>query len=370
MADTDFVQRLRMNNIFPSGSSNPFSAPTIGGGGGGGGIDHIMNSVINFRNQQRQMDADAEENRYYRAKGDRLAEVARNAALNKQMMQSNTGPSGPNGMPLNVVLAQDPDKITAYQKAQLALSREKNELGENKLNQAGQLGERKLDISQQRANTYGSMHNLSDREKLDIVNRARAGDIQARGQLQQMIQEEQDDAAMDRTNVQQSGATQRNRETIKGAGERNDATIAGGIERDKSKAVGDYIFKNPADKPGTTTSTERSVTQGDADPIITKTTTSKGNSPLYTNKPQEPKFPGITVNPGGSATPPAKPAASSGGKVQVMVNGKPMSIDDYNADPDMQGGSSDAKKNAAIQVLQQAGKPVTPANIDHIMKQM
>jgi len=82
MPANDFVQRLRMNNIFPSGGDNPFGAPEIGGGGVD--INNILNSVMSFRNNQRQQDQQREDSLYYRQKNDRLAEIARQSALSNQ----------------------------------------------------------------------------------------------------------------------------------------------------------------------------------------------------------------------------------------------------------------------------------------------
>jgi len=78
----DFVQRLRMNNIYPTGGNNPFGAPDIPQGGFD--INHIINAISAMRSNQAQQEAIQEDSMHRRAMGEHLSEIARRNAMQYQ----------------------------------------------------------------------------------------------------------------------------------------------------------------------------------------------------------------------------------------------------------------------------------------------
>ncbi len=144
MADpTDFVQRLRMNNIFPTAGFNPLGPPQRQSLDVNGILRQIGAMQANARNDA----ANEEENRYYRAKGDRLAEIARQNAIATQQRESS--PLKAQGG-MNVVLGNAP--MSDYQKGSLALGKERlaqtGNLQTQKLEQAGNIAEGKQTVAE------------------------------------------------------------------------------------------------------------------------------------------------------------------------------------------------------------------------------
>ncbi len=118
---SDFVRRLRMNNIFPTGGFNPLQPPQRPGGygggyGGGGGIDvgGMLNQIQSQRDTDRLHDEQRQDSLYYRQKGDRLAELGRLAAIKKEGMPRITNEwTGTDGMPMGTVLGDQGGKSIA-----------------------------------------------------------------------------------------------------------------------------------------------------------------------------------------------------------------------------------------------------------------
>lgn len=78
----DFVQRLRMNSIYPTGGNNPFGAPDIPQGGFD--INHIINAIATMRANQRNDDMIQEDSMHRRGMTEHLSEIARRNAMQYQ----------------------------------------------------------------------------------------------------------------------------------------------------------------------------------------------------------------------------------------------------------------------------------------------
>jgi hypothetical protein len=137
MDDTSFLQKLRMQNIFPSGGGpregTPFGMPDFGS-------DRGIDPGQIFEMMQQNKDLDMQRQLNMARRSPQLQNISQSAMSSEQ--------------PKQVLFRDDPNKITPYQQAQLNISRER-------LGQQGELGQERIettkrgqDISQQRANIY------------------------------------------------------------------------------------------------------------------------------------------------------------------------------------------------------------------------
>ena len=149
----DFVSRLRMNNIFPTAGFNPLQAPTRPDLD----VNGILNAISAMQQNARQADMIQEDNIHRRGRTENLQDIGRQNAL-RQQQEMNNPLRAQGGM--NVVLGNDPNAMTGYQKGELQLGRERlaqtANLSGEKLSQTGEIAsgkqsiaEGKLDISKQ-----------------------------------------------------------------------------------------------------------------------------------------------------------------------------------------------------------------------------
>lgn len=168
------VDRLRMASLFPSAGNHPFGPPDTSDDGYGlfRALEGATLPLIQQENNRERMHESNMQTQEIQQQN-RLAQIGQ--AVKSQQP------------PMNTVLGNQ--GITAYQNAQLGMDREELGLKREALHQKEGAQERTADIAASRAQTYASMHDMSDSEKLDVVNRARRGDIEARGMIQQALQD-------------------------------------------------------------------------------------------------------------------------------------------------------------------------------------
>jgi|SRR6185295_1337792 len=151
-----FVDKLRMNNIYPSGpDSNPFGSPDLSAGGINPQlIGQLMQQAQGFQQTGQDRQWRREDNVYARNRADRLSDIG-----------SQINQSPPQQPQMNTVFRQDPTQLTAFQKG--SLEQDKNELAQKSAYQSGMLKEKtnvdtaklkNIDedqlVRQQRANAY------------------------------------------------------------------------------------------------------------------------------------------------------------------------------------------------------------------------
>lgn len=200
--DTSFIQKLRMNNIFPPGSIFP-------SGGGDIDIPSMMGNIFSLRQREKDLDlqrqlnldnemrARARQEQVYQARQPGLYGIADKIRQPEQPTQMRFQESG----------------ITPYQQAQLALSRER-------LGQTGRLGEERIettrrgqDISQRRAELAEKIASgrATDEEKHEY----RMSEIATRGDIQRELTGVRGEQAMERIGA----VTERGRELAGTRGE-------------------------------------------------------------------------------------------------------------------------------------------------------
>lgn len=234
-----FIDSLRMNGIFrpEGGGGNLLGPPDMNGGGIN--VGDVISQIMQARETGKMND----ENRQYRMLNFQNDMNKRNNAPKPpSALESIAG--GMSGKPMNTVVQYPDDdrrnsmRMTDYQRAMV-------ENDKAKLAQSAQLAGLKDQnqdadrmIRQQRADTYSNMHDLSDAEKLEIINRARRGDIEARGMIEAGLLETRGRQAMDRQNDQQmfdagmAGVNQQNalaRIAAEVAGRNNNADYKSGL---------------------------------------------------------------------------------------------------------------------------------------------
>jgi hypothetical protein len=210
-----FIDNLRMAGIF--GGSKPMGMPDLSAGGVNlDEISNIMNRMTPYIQRSKEEDRNFQEKMFNMQRQAHLQDIAHQLTQQGQQQLQ----------PMNQVVGHDPNSMNDYQKAEINLK--KQELSQ-KTGVAGSKDENAdLDraIRQQRANTYSSMHDMSDSEKLDVINRARSGDIQARGMIQRDLLDTRGTQATELQGIKQTGA-----EKIQGMqGEQGLANIAARIQ--------------------------------------------------------------------------------------------------------------------------------------------
>lgn len=163
MPDTSFIEKLRLQNIFPTDGSprmgTPYGMPDLSKG------MINVNNIQNQTNRQNQMNDAAEQERQARRMEAAAMALAQSGYRKPALPQiANSVANGPVGM--NTVYDRR-GEITPYQSGQLALQREK-------LNQTGDLGEGKLNLAERVAGLKSS-----DEEK----NQFALEQIQRRGDI-------------------------------------------------------------------------------------------------------------------------------------------------------------------------------------------
>lgn len=166
MADTSFIQKLRMNNIFPSNGGpqgTPFGMPDMNSGRGD-------NNIISQIMAARQAERDDERNYLQNQRN-----IQNGLNMNKNRLpQIGTPMAGQDSFGRNIVF-NDPNKtkstaITPYQQAQL-------ELSEKRLGQSGELGNERLDVTRRGQDI--SRDRLS--ETIDVNNERQPNAIELAG---------------------------------------------------------------------------------------------------------------------------------------------------------------------------------------------
>lgn len=192
------MDSLRANNIFrpEGGGGNLLGPPDFSGGGINAG--DIIGQIMSAREDAKRLD----ENRQYRMMQFQNDMNRRNKMIDQKeadrraMFPQNTAVRWPDE-------ERGSARMTDYQAAQVANDKAKLALQRELAGQKDQNVDADRAIRQQRADTYSTMHDLSDAEKLEIVNRARRGDIEARGMIEAGLLDKRNNAAMDRQNDQQ-----------------------------------------------------------------------------------------------------------------------------------------------------------------------
>lgn len=201
-----FMDSLRMNNIFrpEGGGGNLLGPPDFSGGQMNTG--DIIGQIMSAREDAKRLD----ENRQYRLMNFQNDMNRRNKTMDeKHRMDLLRGSGGSSTGFMNTAVAFPDDdrrnsmRMTDYQRGMLENDKAKNAIAERTLSMRDQNQDADRMIRQQRADTYSNMHDLSDAEKLEIVNRARRGDIEARGMIEAGLLDKRNNAAMDRQNDQQ-----------------------------------------------------------------------------------------------------------------------------------------------------------------------
>lgn len=217
-----FVDKLRMNNIYPSEGYNPFGPPDLSAGQMNPQlVNSMMQQMQGFQNNASDRQNLRQDNIYARTRADHLTDIA------SQMNQQNQPE------PMKYVTVGSPNGMNDYQRGQLDLGRA--ELAQKTGIQSGQLAERsrtdsaKLKntdedqaIRQQRANVYdfksknpgmkvlmpkggniqfldpitGKVHDsgistgsMNERDKQELIGAQQETNINNQGQNQQNLQE-------------------------------------------------------------------------------------------------------------------------------------------------------------------------------------
>lgn len=204
----DFVQRLRMNNIFPSGNNNPLGPPDMNPGSP---YDDMIAPLFDMYKKKQQlntdMQTDAINQNNFKFNTGRLQDQQQKftaapqlGAIANSMQQK----------PVTSVMAHDPTAMTDYQKASIGVEKDK-------LAQAGSIAAQKGDVAaqgtsiKQKLADYKIAHpgvkivtqkggniqivdidgnitdtgvdsgTLSDQDKLELTGEQKLGQIEAQG---------------------------------------------------------------------------------------------------------------------------------------------------------------------------------------------
>lgn len=157
--DNSFVQRLRMNNIYPSAGNNPFGPPDMNSGMGD--FTALLNQLLTHNSTVQKPD---EPFHPYDIHGTGQPGWGP-GALGKVAEQART--------PMNVVEDKS-NKETKYQKDLLDFkNRElasKDELGQQKVSQTGDLGQQKIDVSREGLKAKTEQNKASNKIKQEMVD--------------------------------------------------------------------------------------------------------------------------------------------------------------------------------------------------------
>jgi hypothetical protein len=169
----------------PSGGAGVMGPPDFSGGSGGGNLNDIMGTIMHLRNQSKNQDMN-------RAKDMAMFQndmSRRNQMLDQKEQDRRVQTSGSTTGYMNTAVrwpdeeGKDARRMTDYQAALIGQSKDKNAITAQNYAMRDQNQDADRSIRQQRADVYSNVHDLTDAERLDLTNRARAGDIQARGLL-------------------------------------------------------------------------------------------------------------------------------------------------------------------------------------------
>lgn len=163
-----FVSNLQAASSTPSGVANPLGSSAMPTGD----ILDIYNNIKDremrdFQNKASFM-ADLS------LKQERLRKMYDNMdstyGMGPQITDTQKTATNPSGQPQNTVMAADPNALTGYQKADLALKQQGQNIESQRVAQTGQLGQQKLDIQ--------SAQEKLNQQKSDQVYETKQADLQ------------------------------------------------------------------------------------------------------------------------------------------------------------------------------------------------
>ena len=221
-----FVDSLRMNNIMAPSGGGVMGPPDFSGGGGGSTND-ILGTIMDLRNKAKMQDDNRQRGMltFQNDMQRRNQAMDQKEADRRAMFTPNTAVRWPDE-------ERNSNRLTDYQSGQLQNAAQRNQIQAQNYRMRDQNSDADREIRQQRADTYSNMHDLSDAERLDLTNKARAGDMQAKALLDQALENLRQTGRMAIANVNNEAAMSR----LNVGGTQNLSEIAARVAGDRDVA--------------------------------------------------------------------------------------------------------------------------------------
>ncbi len=181
----DSLARNPISNANPSGGSSIYGQP-------GMGSDSQSLDIVNQIKNREMKD--------FQDKANFMADLSLRQQLRQRQMfppepsstqGNNPTNDGSQGQPQNVVMAQDPNQLTGYQKADIGVRQQGQNLESQRLNQQGKLGQEAIDIKTQQEKL--------NQQKSDQINAQKQADMQRKITESEAKIKQAQDALADKT---------------------------------------------------------------------------------------------------------------------------------------------------------------------------